>query len=347
MVPLLPVLLQAAFAIAALSGLAEQVSWPSFDGLTLDELLAVRSWEEAVAVVRPVLLWPIKHDVHYVMSGWDKMPAKAELHGLEVAERRLQRTFGVSCTQGDKAARVQLYNKQCEATCGRRPYQVEAQNCAYDLAGTCLCDATCACAGPGSLWLPLVVVLVENLVWVALMFLVACCLWGSIKEAGQPNPIPLINGQTDFESGVCDCFDDIGTCCCGCWCPIIRASQTAHAASIRYFWYSMLIFGFAFMLPLFIGWAVIFWVIRVCYRMKLRQRAGLQENSINDCCCTLFCGPCTNCQEARHMEKAILLSKSGSQFGGGGGPVGTPVGMVQGQVVGTPVQGQVVVGSFP
>lgn len=310
-----PVVAMALTALAAIWGTVEQL-WPSAVGVPM----GVQGGKDVWDLARPLY------------SGWGMTGQNvinlnnSTLQAKEmITHRRLQ--FG-QCSASDRQQMMDGYNRRCASYCEPYPYKVDVSNCSPSISFTlggptstaCSCDATCSCQAD---YRGLIIPALENLVWVLFQFAVAACLWGGIKQAGQSDPIPLVGSGADFESGVCDCGNDCHTCCCGLFCPVIRASQTLYAASMWGFWSAMLLYGVGFALPVFAGWWVVFFLMRFCFRMQLRQKAGLQPDCLNDCCCTFWCGPCTVCQEARHMDKALMAFKSVA--GPVGGPVGGPV----------------------
>lgn len=313
---MLPSIVPMLMALAALLGVAEQ-TWPSTAGV----LVGVQGGPDVLSLVRPLLGWDILGRRIDLSNYTVEVLAKETISG-----RRLQ----AQCSAYDQQRVTDTYNNQCKNMCGFRPSQVNVAGCTYTVWGVCSCSASCVCGVDAR---AVAIIIAENLVWVLIQFLIAACLWGSIREAGQTDPMPMLGDGAGFESGIFSCCDDGNTCCCGFCCPVIRASQTLYAANIKGFWFAMVIYSVGFIFPLLVGWQIIFFLLRFCYRMELRRKAGLQPNCCDDFCCTFWCGPCTICQEARHMEKA-LAAKSGS------GPVGGPVAV--GQVVGMPVQGMVV-----
>ncbi|XP_069806703.1 cornifelin homolog B-like [Dendropsophus ebraccatus] len=99
----------------------------------------------------------------------------------------------------------------------------------------------------------------------------------------------------DWSSGVCDCCDDMGTCCFGFWC--FQCFQCATTSD----------FGECLCLPLlecsWIGYNLNVPSVSLAMRAALRERYKIPGSICNDCCTVCCCYCCTWCQMAREIKK--------------------------------------------
>ncbi|XP_052418314.1 cornifelin homolog [Carassius gibelio] len=97
--------------------------------------------------------------------------------------------------------------------------------------------------------------------------------------------------STLWSTGLCDCCDDIGICCCGLWCPYCLMCRTSEE------------FGECLCLPLLeICFGGMLHPITLSMRSAMRERFHI-KGSIQDDCCTVFCcSLCVWCQMARELK---------------------------------------------
>ncbi|KAF5179036.1 Plant cadmium resistance [Thalictrum thalictroides] len=101
-----------------------------------------------------------------------------------------------------------------------------------------------------------------------------------------------------WSSGLCNCFDDISTCCLTCWCPcitfgriaeIVDRGSTSCGASAALYTLILCVTGCSCLYSCF-------------YRSKLRGQYFLEESPCTDCCIHCCCEECSLCQEYRELK---------------------------------------------
>uniref|UniRef100_A0A8C1U2K2 Plac8 onzin related protein 6 n=1 Tax=Cyprinus carpio TaxID=7962 RepID=A0A8C1U2K2_CYPCA len=93
--------------------------------------------------------------------------------------------------------------------------------------------------------------------------------------------------STQWSSGVCDCCEDMGICCCGLWCPYCLMCKTSEE------------FGECLCLPLLeICFGGMLHPITLSMRSSMRERFHIQD----DCCSVFCCTVCVWCQMARELK---------------------------------------------
>ncbi|XP_028654287.1 cornifelin homolog [Erpetoichthys calabaricus] len=104
----------------------------------------------------------------------------------------------------------------------------------------------------------------------------------------------------EWSTGICDCCDDMGVCCCATWCLPCFMCKTASD------------FGQCVCLPLldpmltgyFLGFTpVTIPPISLAMRASMRERFGIQGTICDDCCTVFCCYSCSWCQMARELKK--------------------------------------------
>uniref|UniRef100_A0A7S0WN92 Uncharacterized protein n=1 Tax=Chlamydomonas leiostraca TaxID=1034604 RepID=A0A7S0WN92_9CHLO len=106
------------------------------------------------------------------------------------------------------------------------------------------------------------------------------------------------NGKTlpqgVFSSGLCSCFDDMGSCIITCCVPCVTYGQNVERLQngSGFFGACLLYYCCACCACFFAGGT----------RGQLRQKYGLKEDPCSDCCVHCWCSPCGLCQEARELK---------------------------------------------
>ncbi|RVE66116.1 hypothetical protein OJAV_G00123350 [Oryzias javanicus] len=85
---------------------------------------------------------------------------------------------------------------------------------------------------------------------------------------------------SEFQTGVCDCCDDLGVCCLGCFCYLCLGCSIAGDMG------ECCVFGTGY-------------PIRSVYR----TRYNIQGSMCNDCLVSLFCPVCSTCQLKRDINR--------------------------------------------
>ncbi len=97
-----------------------------------------------------------------------------------------------------------------------------------------------------------------------------------------------------WTSGVCDCFQDCDSCfdtlCCP-WCANARQWSAANGIPNN-------TNNLVLCVNIFFGTA---YLLNCCVRCNINTRFGLNENSCESCCLTMFFPWCTMCQNHREL----------------------------------------------
>ncbi|XP_075062245.1 cornifelin homolog [Mixophyes fleayi] len=101
-----------------------------------------------------------------------------------------------------------------------------------------------------------------------------------------------------WSSGMCDCCEDCGICCCALWCfPCMQCNTVSE-------------FGECMCLPLldpmmmgYIGCSGVCPPITMAMRSSVRERYKIQGSICDDCVRSCCCYSCTWCQMAREIKR--------------------------------------------
>ncbi|KAK2635841.1 hypothetical protein Ddye_030633 [Dipteronia dyeriana] len=100
-----------------------------------------------------------------------------------------------------------------------------------------------------------------------------------------------------WSTGLCDCCDDVNTCCLTCWCPCITFGRIAEIVDRGST--SCGVSGALYTLILCLtGCSCLY---SCFYRSKLRGQYFLEERPCTDCCIHCCCEGCALCQEYREL----------------------------------------------
>uniref|UniRef100_A0A8C8DYF6 Cornifelin n=1 Tax=Oryzias sinensis TaxID=183150 RepID=A0A8C8DYF6_9TELE len=113
------------------------------------------------------------------------------------------------------------------------------------------------------------------------------------------------NALVEWNTGLCDCFEDAATCCYGFWCgPCLACSVSSKFGELYclplcdYFCQSMLI---ACGIPCFVP------PVAFSTRSSMRNRYGIKGSLCKDLVVSCWCVWCSWCQmhrELKHQKKA-------------------------------------------
>ncbi|XP_029437786.1 cornifelin-like [Rhinatrema bivittatum] len=112
-----------------------------------------------------------------------------------------------------------------------------------------------------------------------------------------PRTVTVVRG-TDWSTGLYDCSDDWGICCCAFWCFSCFMCRTASQ------------FGECMCLPLldpfclgYLGSPVPCAPGSMAMRAAMRERYRIQGSICSDCAVLCCCYTCAWCQMARELKK--------------------------------------------
>nr|XP_015195834.1 PREDICTED: cornifelin homolog A-like isoform X2 [Lepisosteus oculatus] len=99
---------------------------------------------------------------------------------------------------------------------------------------------------------------------------------------------PAWSGQ--WSTGLCDCCEDMGVCCCAFWCfPCFACKTTSE-------------FGECLCLPVLDGIGCVP-PVSLAMRAAVRERYGIQGNIYSDCFYGCCCYPLSWCQISREIKR--------------------------------------------
>ncbi|XP_023002047.1 cell number regulator 2-like isoform X2 [Cucurbita maxima] len=110
-------------------------------------------------------------------------------------------------------------------------------------------------------------------------------------------PMNAANG-TPWSTGLCDCFDDLGSCCCTFWCPCVPFGQAAEIIDEG----SNSCLCQASIFTVISCFTPCICLYTCYYRSRLRAKYQLQQTPCNDCCVHFWCLGCAMCQEYRELK---------------------------------------------
>ncbi|XP_006627401.2 cornifelin homolog A-like [Lepisosteus oculatus] len=108
----------------------------------------------------------------------------------------------------------------------------------------------------------------------------------------QPGMVlaPVDMKINSWSSGICDCCEDMGICCCAFWCFPCFMCKTASE------------FGECLCLPLLDPCSPVP-PISLAVRSSIRERYRIKGSICSDCCTVTCCNACAWCQMAREMKR--------------------------------------------
>ncbi|XP_066578922.1 cornifelin homolog B [Amia ocellicauda] len=114
----------------------------------------------------------------------------------------------------------------------------------------------------------------------------------------QPQPLMYEMESTEWSTGICDCCEDIESCCLAFWCGPCFACKTVHE------------YGECLCLPLLDMFGFIP-PIALTMRVVTRQRYGIKDTICHDClyaCCCYACSWCQVSREIKMRAKPVVLT---------------------------------------
>ncbi|XP_064181659.1 cornifelin homolog isoform X3 [Anguilla rostrata] len=108
----------------------------------------------------------------------------------------------------------------------------------------------------------------------------------------QPPAVQVGMVQSNqWSTGICDCCDDLSSCCLGLWCfPCLACKTTSE-------------FGECACLPLVDTLSPCVPPVSFAMRAGVRNRYGIQGDMCSDCLYAAFCNVCSWCQIAREIKR--------------------------------------------
>lgn len=169
--------------------------------------------------------------------------------------------------------------------------------------------------------------LAGRLVYCIVNILLGCCFASVLEEFKERPHLPeLPHGEHydhDFESRILSCCEDPATCCLGLWFPFILWARTEHEAGELHFMSALGRLLLVFALGSVVS-PLLFFVLAVLFRQRLRHKANLDEKVCHDVMAVLCCFSLALCQQARHVDKCYALEERDRLVGGLVTPNPTP-----------------------
>ncbi|XP_025099684.1 cell number regulator 9-like [Pomacea canaliculata] len=91
-------------------------------------------------------------------------------------------------------------------------------------------------------------------------------------------------GVRSWSTTICSCLDDLGSCCCGCFCGACLLCRVANRMKECAF-----------------VWCCVPWGL-TAMRVKVRTMGGIRGSICTDCLLTTCCPPCALCQMSRELD---------------------------------------------
>lgn len=107
----------------------------------------------------------------------------------------------------------------------------------------------------------------------------------------QPEPVMEVDNLHEWGSGICDCTQDLPSCCLAFWCLPCFACKTSSE------------FGECLCLPLLEWVGFVISPVTLSMRSTMRQRYNIEGSIARDCLFTTFCLPCVWCQMSREIKR--------------------------------------------
>ncbi|XP_030195042.1 cornifelin homolog [Gadus morhua] len=101
----------------------------------------------------------------------------------------------------------------------------------------------------------------------------------------------FVPGREMWSSSLFSCFEDMGICCLGFWCPCALACQVSADH------------GEGLCLPMLESMSGIIPALALGLRISVRERYRIKGSICDDCCIVTFCGICSYCQLARELKE--------------------------------------------
>ncbi|XP_057962158.1 protein PLANT CADMIUM RESISTANCE 11-like [Malania oleifera] len=125
-----------------------------------------------------------------------------------------------------------------------------------------------------------------------------------INTANDDNEFMMNKGAhhppTPWSTGLCDCCDDVSSCCLTCWCPCVTFGRIAEIVDRGAT--SCGVSGGLYALIMGVTGCCCCCCMYSCfYRSKLRGQYFLEETPCTDCCLHCCCLHCALCQEYRYL----------------------------------------------
>ncbi|XP_070412079.1 uncharacterized protein ponzr2 isoform X2 [Nothobranchius furzeri] len=108
----------------------------------------------------------------------------------------------------------------------------------------------------------------------------------------QPQPVMDYQNSQEWGTGICDCCQDVKSCCFAFWCCPCFACITSRDYGEHLCTPLLEIFGFGCIAP-----------ITMSMRVAMRHRYGIKGTIPKDCVYSTFCVPCSWCQMSREMKR--------------------------------------------
>ncbi|KAI4339443.1 hypothetical protein MLD38_024388 [Melastoma candidum] len=115
------------------------------------------------------------------------------------------------------------------------------------------------------------------------------------KKPAKDSPAP-------WSTSLCDCCEDLDSCCLTCWCPCIAFGRIAEMVDrgSTSCGVSGAVYGLILCMS---GCGCLY---SCFYRTKLRGQYFLKKSPCGDCCVHCCCEGCALCQEYRQLKKQGL-----------------------------------------